>query len=75
MHIAWDKAHEAHLLPFSLSAQNGRLSDAQGNLRAWEFERAFRDLLRRYTQARTSRRYAPCQPLGRKFTENGVGEN
>jgi hypothetical protein len=32
--------------------QGGLLSDAEGRLGAWEFELAFRDLLRRYTQVR-----------------------
>jgi hypothetical protein len=36
--------------------QNGRLCDSEGNVRPWEFELAFRDLLRRYAQ----RRLADC---------------
>jgi hypothetical protein len=36
--------------------QNGKFCDSEGNLRPWEFELAFRDLLRRYAQ----RRLADC---------------
>ncbi len=38
------------------ASQNGRFCDSDGNVRPWEFELAFRDLLRRYAQ----RRLADC---------------